>query len=295
MASAALRLLLCLPGAEALAEALAAGDPGGLDITVLHTAPGADLPPFHACIVDTASAPLLIGLPQAGAVLIVDAAASADRLADWLRRGAQDVLLPADLEAPSLPLRIRAAVERDAIAAEARRAMGIDLATGLPHQQQLLEHMSHLMALREREPAPMALLVLRIEGPASVQARLGREAASVLRRKVAVRLRAGVRASDVVATLGEDLFAVLLVSLLAAADADRVAAKLRRALAAPIGVAGNEMAVAVAMGVGHYPLDGEQPEPLLRRVMGLAASTGALGREGFAYHGEGGAPRAAND
>ena len=52
--------------------------------------------------------------------------------------------------------------------------------------------------------------------------RLGREAANVLRRKLGVRLRAGVRASDVVASLGDDGFAVLLGSILSPADAHRV-------------------------------------------------------------------------
>jgi hypothetical protein len=37
----------------------------------------------------------------------------------------------------------------------------------------------------------MALIVLRIEGLAATEARLGTESANVLRRKVAVRLRSG--------------------------------------------------------------------------------------------------------
>jgi GGDEF domain-containing protein len=84
----------------------------------------------------------------------------------------------------------------------ARNAYATDLATGLPHQAQLLEHMTQLLALREREPAPMVLLVLRIEGLASGRGALGAEAANILRRKVAVRLRGGLRASDVVASIG---------------------------------------------------------------------------------------------
>ncbi|HQN39231.1 MAG TPA: diguanylate cyclase, partial [Thermoanaerobaculia bacterium] len=90
-----------------------------------------------------------------------------------------------------------------------------------------------LIALRERQPAPMAVLVLRIEGFESVSARFGREAANVLRRKLAVRLRAGVRASDVVASLGDDSYAVLLAALLAPGAAAHVGAKLLTVLRAP--------------------------------------------------------------
>ena len=170
-------------------------------------------------------------------------------------------------------------------------------ATGLPHQQQLIEHMSHLLALREREPAPMAVLVLRIEGLATTQARLGLVAAHVLRRKVAVRLRAGVRASDVVAALGEASFAVLLGSILAPADADRVGAKLLSALLDPFTVTGEDLGVAVALGIGQYPQDGAQPDALLRRALGLAASAAAQGRAGLTSMSEAGGRlvQAAND
>ncbi len=231
------------------------------------------------------------------AVLIVADALEASRVTRWLQRGAQDVLLADELEATSLPQRLRAAIERKRLERDARSAYATDLETGLPHQQQLIEHMSQLLALREREPAPMAVLALRIEGLASVEARLGRDAAHVLRRKVAVRLRAGVRASDVVAALGDDSFGVLLGSLLTPAHAAAVGEKLLRAMLVPLRVAGEEIALATALGIGQYPEDGTQPEALLRRAVGLAATAQARGRAGFANFEVDGpdAPVAAND
>jgi diguanylate cyclase (GGDEF)-like protein len=213
----------------------------------------------------------------------------------WLQAGAQDVLLQEHLADASFASRLRAAIERKRLERESRTAYATDLETGLPHQQQLIEHMSQLMALREREPAPMAVLALRIEGLATTQARLGREASNVLRRKLGVRLRAGVRASDVVASLGDDSFAVLLGSILTPADAERVGAKLLKALMEPLRVAGQEVAVATAIGIGHYPQDGAQPEALLRRAVSLAAAAPAEGRAGFANFAEAGAQGAAND
>ena len=235
------------------------------------------------------------------ATLVVTCQRDAATALAWLRHGAQEVIGPDDLLAASLPARIRAAIERKRLEREARTAYATDLDTGLPHQQQLIEHMSHLLALREREPAPMALLALRVEGLATTEARLGREAANVLRRRVAVRLRAGVRASDVVAALGDDSFAVLLGALLSADDAARVGAKLMAALMKPFTVAGSEVTVAVALGIGQYPQDGAQPDALLRRAVGLAAAAQAQGRAGFANFVEAGgtavnaAPSAAND
>lgn len=215
----------------------------------------------------------------------------------WQQRGAQDMLLRDELGGAAFALRLRGAIQRKRSEREARTAYATDLETGLPHQQQFIEHMSQLLALRAREPAPMAVLALRIEGLASAEARLGRDAANVLRRKVGVRLRAGVRASDVVASLAEDGFAVLLGSILSPADAGRVGAKLAAALMEPFKIAGQDVAVAMALGIAQFPQDGAQPDALLRRAVGLAAATSAQGRAGFSNFAEAGAGpvSAAND
>ena len=190
---------------------------------------------------------------------------------------------------------LRLAIERKRIDLAARKAYAIDLATGLPNHAQLLEHMSHLLALREREPAPMALLVLRIEGLSTTESALGAEAANVLRRKVAVRLRAGLRASDVVASIGADAFAVLLAWIDAPADGMRVAAKLASALQQTFSVAGQDGRWRSASGVSQYPEHGKQADELLRRAIGQAAGMAAVGRAGFANRVERGASAAAND
>ena len=226
------------------------------------------------------------------AIVVIVATLDSATVLAWLARGAQDVLLADELAAPSLPQRLRAAIERKRLERDARSAYATDLDTGLPHQQQLIEHMSQLLALREREPAPMAVLALRIEGLAATEAQLGREAANVLRRKIGVRLRAGVRASDVVAALAEDGFAVLLGQVLTPADAARVGAKLLKALMEPFRVSGVDVTVATALGIGQYPEDGAQPEALLRRAVSLAAAAQAQGRTGLSNFGAG---AAAND
>jgi diguanylate cyclase (GGDEF)-like protein len=229
------------------------------------------------------------------AVLAISSDLQPATVLGWLLQGAQDVLTIDELADASFPRRLRAAIERKRLERESRTEYSTDLDTGLPHQQQLIEHMSQLLALREREPAPMAVLALRIEGLATAQARLGRDASNVLRRKVGVRLRAGVRASDVVASLGDDSFAVLLGSILTPADAERVGAKLLAALMEPMRVAEHDVVVAAALGIGQYPQDGSQPEALLRRAVAFAAAAPAQGRAGFANFVESEAPAAAND
>lgn len=206
--------------------------------------------------------------------------------------GVQEVLAQREVNAEGLARAIRLAVMRDQMARAARRAYATDLATGLPNHAQLMEHITHLLALREREPAAMALLALRIEGLPITEQRLGAEAANVLRRKVAVRLRAGLRASDVVASLGADTFMVLLAWVDAASDGDRVATKLAQSLQRPFSVAGQDVAVAVRVGVARYPEHGKAAQVLIGRALDQSGDGRLWGRAGLSPRG---GAAAAND
>ena len=230
------------------------------------------------------------------AVVALLAKAPADAvLASLLERGVQDIVVQTDDPAQALQRRMDVAVRRKALDRAARKAYATDLATGLPNHTQLLEHMTHLLALREREPAPMAVIALRIEGLATVLAAMGIESSNVLRRKVAVRLRASLRASDVVASIGNDAFLVLLAWIDAATDGERVTAKLVQALRQPFNVAGTDVAVSVSAGLALYPEHGKTADALLRRAVGQAASLATIGRSGLANRIERGPSTAAND
>jgi diguanylate cyclase len=192
-----------------------------------------------------------------------------------LRSGVQDVLPvpdPTRPDAHKLARALRFAVERKRLDIATRKAFASDLATGLPNHPQLLEHMSHLLALREREPAPMALIVLKLQGPAATESRLGTEAANVLRRKAAVRLRSALRASDVVASIATDTFGVLLAWIDSAEDGQRVATKLAGLLSQPLPAAGRMQPLAVTVGLASYPEHGTGAEELMFRAMTQASA-----------------------
>jgi len=249
----------------------------------LQTATGLDCEQARQCQVDVIV--LALGDGAAETVLAWPAlsAASADaalvllapsvtpaQAARLVHAGVQDIVFHADLG--SLAQRMRLAAVRKTIEREARKAYATDLMTGLPNRTQMIEHLSQVLALREREPAPVSLLVFRVDGLAPIEAAHGPESANVVRRKVAVRLRGGVRASDVVASLGADVFAVLLPSTESPADAQRVVDKLVRVLRDPFNVAGSTVGVAAHVGVAQFPQDGRQPDELLRHASAQALS-----------------------
>jgi diguanylate cyclase (GGDEF)-like protein len=252
----------------------------------------------EAIVVDVGSAddlPVWPALSHAvlEAAVVVVAQAPPELAVQLLQVGVQDLLPAADPAALARALRL--AVERKRIEQAARKAYATDLSTGLPHHAQLQEHMTHLLALREREPAPMALIVLRIEGLVRTGEVLGAEAANVLRRKAAVRLRAALRASDVVASIGADAFAVLLAWIDSPNDGERVMAKLAQSLAQPFRVAGRTQTLAVGAGLSSYPEHGKDAEALLRRALGQAAQVATIGAAGLGSRFDRGPAAAAND
>ncbi len=243
---------------------------------------------MRAGALEAENLPVWPGLSQAtldaAVVVWLSEACDAALALRLVQAGVQDVLggtSTGEATGAAVARSLRLAVERKRIERAARKAYATDLRTGLPNRQQLIEHMSQLLALRGREPAPMALLVLRIEGFGSTEATLGPESANVLRRKVAVRLRAAVRASDVVASLGADSFALLLASTEEPLDADLVARKLLAALHEPFLLSGQPIAVAASAGISRYPADGVDADVLMRQAVAAAAAAQASGRGGF--------------
>lgn len=220
------------------------------------------------------------GLPRAvleSAVVVVGPEPTPAVCLRLLQAGVREVLSSREASPEALGRVLRLAIERKRIDDAARRAYSIDLTTGLPNHNQLQEHMTHLLALREREPASMALIVLHLDGFRGAEAGLGTEAANVLRRKAAVRLRSSLRASDVVASLGPDMFAVLLAWLDAQDDANVVARKLMAAVNQPFLVAGQEVPVGARLGVSQYPAHGKDAQTLMRHAI-AQASGGTIGR-----------------
>jgi diguanylate cyclase (GGDEF)-like protein len=276
--------VLAIEAAAALVPALAA-EPGltvhegtqaearGHDVLLLHA-------PDAAALSAMLARPGLVELAYDHPVVLAVAVPSAPHEAELLRLGVEAIVDATN--AAQVARALQHAVVRKDVERAARKAYATDLATGLPHQAQLLEHMTQLIALREREAAPLVLIVLRIEGVAQATVHLGGEAANVLRRKIAVRLRGGLRASDVVASLGTDLFAVMLGRVDVVSDGDGVAAKLLRAIEQPFVLAGRNVHVGAAVGLASFPAHGKDATALLKRATAQAAMLATVEERGVA-------------
>lgn len=242
-------------------------------------------------------------LAQVAAEMAVVVVAQEATLKDSLRLvqlGVEDVLPvpPSPSGWTGVARAVALSVARKRLGELRRKGGSIDLGTGLPSRQVWLDHLHQLCALREREPAPMAVVVVSLEGAQTVEQRLGAQALALLQRKLAVRLRAALRSSDVVGAVAVDTYAVLLSWMESPADADGVAAKLVRSLEQPTRIGTERAAVAVRTGIARYGDDGVEGPALLRAALNRAGAAEAgvsRRRGGMATWVEGARTEAAND
>ena len=103
---------------------------------------------------------------------------------------------------------------------------------------------------------------------------------------VAARLRAAVRADDVVARFGGDEFLVLAARLSDAHEATQLAWRLAHSLRTPFSVSGTQLSVTASFGVATSRDPNEADEDLIRKADAAMYSAKQQGRNRVAVFGE---------
>ncbi len=150
--------------------------------------------------------------------------------------------------------------------AQASRLERTDPATGLPNRRGLEERLEEAIGLHLRSGEPAAVILVGLARLSEVRESLGYRAGDAAARQVADRLRRVVRGSDLVARVGDDQFAVVLLALRQSTDAATVARKLFDALDAPLPLDGRELRIEPSLGVAVCPHDGASADLLVTRA-----------------------------
>jgi diguanylate cyclase (GGDEF)-like protein len=139
-----------------------------------------------------------------------------------------------------------------------------DVLTGLPNRRLLMDRLSLALVHAHRNRSTMAVMFLDLDGFKQVNDTLGHDGGDTLLRLVADRLVATVRQEDTVARLGGDEF---VIALHEAIDVDQVAKLVSKVIAAvsqPCCIQGTDVQMTVSVGVGVYPMHGQDVETLMK-------------------------------
>jgi diguanylate cyclase (GGDEF)-like protein len=155
-----------------------------------------------------------------------------------------------------------------------------DAVTGLPSRALLEELLLAEIPAARRQRLGFALLYVDIEHFNCVNLVLDRAAGDELLRRIAQRMRGALRASDTLARVGSDEFAVLLPEV-AADSAILLGEKLRRVCSGWYAADEKQYIVRVSVGSSVFPGEGETPDDLLRRAEAAMYRFKAADREIF--------------
>jgi diguanylate cyclase (GGDEF)-like protein len=180
----------------------------------------------------------------------------------WLvaRSGVAQVGVPAEQRVlDGLSAAARRALDNARLHRQVQDQARTDALTGLPNRAALMRHLERELAKSRRHGGSIGLAFLDLDGFKRVNDVHGHEEGDALLVELAGRLRAAVRAEDLVARLAGDEFCVVLDGMAGRAQATAVAEELRGQLELGLEPRG----VGVSLGLALGPEDGAEPAALL--------------------------------
>jgi diguanylate cyclase (GGDEF)-like protein/PAS domain S-box-containing protein len=161
----------------------------------------------------------------------------------YLEAGVSD--LRRDPDVGAVVLHCRDMTERHAREQALQSIAYTDPMTGLPNRAGLLRELQG--ALDAAADAPASLLLVELDELATARASSGRDAVTLMVAEIGRRLRATVRAEDVVARMGGGAFAVLAAG--APEEADRLAARCLAVIERPVATGNGVIDLSAGIGV----------------------------------------------
>ncbi len=141
-----------------------------------------------------------------------------------------------------------------------------DVMTGLPNRKLFTDRLRHALTHAKRTTKSLAVMFIDIDHFKKINDTLGHTAGDELLLQMARRLRVCVRDDDTVARIGGDEFTIILSELRHPEDAVHVAEKVLGAVQLPLTIGDMPIVVTASVGISLYPVDGADPEALLRNA-----------------------------
>jgi diguanylate cyclase (GGDEF)-like protein len=147
-----------------------------------------------------------------------------------------------------------------------QRLASSDLLTGLANRAALHDAMATALARAARDGHRLAVLMIDLDRFKPVNDRYGHMVGDLVLKEVAHRLRRCLRGGELQARYGGDEFVVVIEETSEPADAQRVAKRIVQALAQPMMVDHQAVAIGASVGIARYPDDASCEDELLRKA-----------------------------
>jgi diguanylate cyclase (GGDEF)-like protein len=150
--------------------------------------------------------------------------------------------------------------------AEVEHLAYYDRLTDLPNRVLFADRCAQALAIAQRNQYQTGILLVSLDRFKKINDTLGHDAGDVVLTEAAARLRNCVGEADTVARSDGDEFALLLTQVSEARNLADVSLSITEAFKPPFQLGRQEVYVTVSIGIGVFPLNGEDHSTILRNA-----------------------------
>ena len=141
-----------------------------------------------------------------------------------------------------------------------------DSLTGLPNKELFINRLEQNISLAKRNGKLIGTMFIDLDSFKSVNDTMGHSAGDIVLKSVAERFAFSVRKEDTVSRFGGDEYLIQICNFEKVEDLHKITKKIMDLLQKPILVNNVEFVITASVGVAVYPVDGEDPETLIKNA-----------------------------
>ena len=141
-----------------------------------------------------------------------------------------------------------------------------DSLTKIPNRFLFEERLNNAILSSQESGKSVALMYMDLDGFKSINDTWGHESGDEVLRKVALQISSIIRASDTVARIGGDEFAIIVTELNDTEFLSKFAQKIIDEISKPVIFKKNELIVSCSIGISTYPKDAKSRDQFIRNA-----------------------------
>ena len=141
-----------------------------------------------------------------------------------------------------------------------------DSLTGLPNKELFINRLEQNISLAKRNGKLIGTMFIDLDSFKSVNDTMGHTAGDIVLKSVAERFEQCLRREDTVSRFGGDEYLIQICNFEKVEDLHKITKKIMDSLQKPILVNNVEFVITASVGVAVYPVDGEDPETLIKNA-----------------------------